>query len=109
MSEIPGEPCDEAAFGLARIVSWSEEDRAVLLDSVDESDYSLDDWIEALGAFEGWLEERGEERRPFRQIVGYIDCCTLMTSPGVSLGNLKVIVYQALTDFGFAFIDDAQV
>jgi len=89
--------------------SWSDAELAALREAVDESDYSLNDWIGALGAFEAWLAERGEERRPWREIVGYIHCCTLMASPGVALGNLEVVVNKSLIEFGFDFMADPQV
>lgn len=87
---------------------WTPEDRETLFTAVDDSDYSLADWIEALAAFDVWLEERGEVRRPWREIVGYIHCCTLMASPGVDLGVLKVIVIKSLTEYGFEFIGESQ-
>ncbi len=87
---------------------WHESERAALLEAVDESDYSLADWIEALAAFDRWLAARGEQRRPWCEIVGYIHCCTLMASPGVALGNLKVIVDQSLIEFGFHFLAESQ-
>jgi len=102
MSPAPG-PISFASLGL-----WNPGDRETLFTAVDDSDYSLADWIEALGAFEAWLEERDEARRPWREIVGYIHCCTLMASPGVDLGGLKVIVIKALTEFGFEFIGESQ-
>ena len=91
------------------LAAWSPDDRAALHEAVDASDYSLDDWIEALDAFDRWLSDRGEKRRPIREIVGYIHCCTYKASPGVALGNLEVILLQALTEFGFAFMEDTQV
>lgn len=95
-------------ISLASLDLWNPGDREALFTAVDDSAYSLADWIEALGAFEVWLEERGEASRPWREIVGYIHCCTLMASPGVDLGVLKVIVFKALTEFGFEFIGESQ-
>lgn len=88
--------------------SWSERDREALLAAVDESDYSLADWLAALAVFDRWLADQGEKGRPWREVVGYIHCCTLMASPGVALGKLEVIVSKALTDFGFHRIADPQ-
>lgn len=99
----PGAPLTAEA-----LACWTPEDRDALLSAVDESDYSLDDWLEALGTFCAWLEERGETRRPWRAMTGYVHCCTLMASPGIALGNLKVIVFQALTEFGFESMTESQ-
>ena len=100
---VPGAP-----FPAEALERWSAEERESLLTAVDESDYSLADWLEALGAFDAWLSARGEARRPWREIVGYIHCCTQMASPGIALGTLKVIVFQALTEFGFQFMTASQ-
>jgi len=91
------------------LAAWSSEDRDALHEAVDASDYALSDWTEALAGFDRWLSAKGEERRPRREMVGYIHCCTYSASPGIGLGRLEVIVYQALTEFGFAFIEDTQV
>lgn len=98
----------QGSFSLEELVGWTAEERDTLLAAIDESDYSLADWGGGIRAFEAWLAGRGETRRPWREIVGYIHCCTLMASPGVALGNLEVIVSKALTEFGFAFIDESQ-
>ncbi|MCB1203234.1 MAG: hypothetical protein KDN18_03160 [Verrucomicrobiae bacterium] len=75
---------------------------------IEESDYSLADWIEAIRSFEQYLAVKGEERRPWREMAGYLHCCTQMASPGIPLGNLKVIVNKALTEFGFEFMNESQ-
>jgi hypothetical protein len=92
----PGDPMTAET-----LAGWTPEEREALFSAVDESDYSLDDWLEALGSFCAWLEEGGESRRPWREMTGYIHCCTRMAAPGIALANLKVIVFQALTEFGF--------
>ncbi len=79
-----------------------------LLEDVDESDYSLADWVEALTAFDRWLAEQGEPRRPLAAMRSYIHCCTYLNSPQLSLPNLKVIVIKALTEFGFIAVSEAQ-
>lgn len=89
--------------------NWTSEDQAALLEAVDDSDYSLADWVEALDAFVHWLEQRGESRRPWQGMLGYIHCCAAMaTAPGIGLANLKVIVNQTLIEFGFQLLDEAQ-
>lgn len=80
-----------------------------LLDDVDESDYSLADWVEALIAFDGWLAEKGETRRPLAAMRSYIHCCTYLNSPQLCLPVLKVIVIKALTEFGFVAVSEPQI
>lgn len=79
-----------------------------LLDAVDDSDYSLADWVGAFVAFDEWLEEKGEKRRPLAEMRGYIHCCTYTNSPYLSLPTLKVIVVKALTEFGFDAVAESQ-
>lgn len=95
--------------------SWEKflercEDRNLddLLERVDESDYSLADWVEALLEFDRWLEERNVASRPLSAMVGYVHCCTLTTAKGITSPSLKVCVSQLLTEFGFSHISDPQ-
>jgi hypothetical protein len=81
----------------------------ILADAVDESDYSLVDWVEALLAFDAWLDEKGESRRPFPEMVGYVHCCTMTSSPVLSLPSLKVTLTEALTGFGFDAVSDPHI
>jgi hypothetical protein len=55
----PGDPMTAET-----LAGWTPQEREALFSAVDESDYSLDDWLEALGSFCAWLEEEGESRRP---------------------------------------------
>ena len=80
-----------------------------LLDQVDDSDYSLADWVEAFVAFDRWLAETGEMRRPLTGMRGYIHCCTFMNPPVLCSPSLKVIVIKALTEYGFDVLSEAQV
>ena len=79
-----------------------------LLDAVDDSDYSLADWVVAFVAFDEWLEEKGEKRRPLAEMRGYIHCCTYTNSPHLSLPILRVILIKALTEFGFDAVAEPQ-
>jgi len=88
--------------------TWPPEVQEALFAAVDESDYSLADWLEAIGAFCAWLEARAETRRPWLAMFDYIHCCTVAAPAGISLGNLKVIVQQALTEFGFRLLSESQ-
>ena len=95
---------------LKRLMSGAAPEHvSLLLEQVDGSDYSLADWMAALAEFDAWLEREGRIERPVGQMLGYIHCCTLMQSPGLSSPILKVIVCQSLTEFGFEGISDAQM
>lgn len=76
-------------------------DYEALATAVDESDYGLADWLEALSTFEQWLQVHSAPSRPFASIIGYIHCCTLMNAKGVITPSLNIIVNKALIDYGF--------
>lgn len=83
-------------------------DLDLLLEEIDSSDYSAQDWAAALVEFDCWLEDRGTAVRPFPQMVGYVHCCTLMNAPQIHLPSLKAIVHQSLTEFGFEAVSETQ-
>ncbi len=80
-----------------------------LIEEVDQSDYSLTDWVEALIEFDNWLSAKNVDIRPFNTMTGYIRCCTEMNAPQISLPTLKVIVHQSLTKFGFDASNASQI
>lgn len=84
-------------------------DLDALFEEVDQSDYSLPDWISAFLTFDRWMTEQKREARPFRGMMGYIHCCTLMNATQVSLASLNVIVGEALTDYGFDEVNVSQL
>lgn len=87
---------------LSSLVDRAEDvDLSAFLEQIDESDYWAEDWAEALIVFDSWLDENSISERPFREMVGYVHCCTLMNAPQLSLPALKVIVFQSLVEFGF--------
>ena len=106
----PSEPeASEPRIDPDPLSEWSEHERNSLLEAIDESDYSFADWIAALGAFDRWLADRGESRRPRKEMVGYIHCCTFGNAPGIALAKLEIIVYESLTEYGFILLDDTQI
>ncbi len=79
----------------------TQADYEELSSAIDESDYGLADWLEALISFEHWLQARAVLHRPFSSIIGYIHCCTLMNAKLVITPSLNIIVNKALIDYGF--------
>lgn len=76
-------------------------DYEALATAIDESDYGLADWLDALFSFEQWLQVHSVPTRPFASIIGYIHCCTLTNAKGVITPSLNIIVNKALIDYGF--------
>ena len=70
-------------------------------ETVDESAYALEDWIEAVLFFDSWLERVGCARRPVPAMIGYIHCCTLTLAETLSPPSLKDLVKENLERYGF--------
>jgi len=87
----------------------TDPDLEGFIEEVDQSDYSLHDWVDAFVEFDNWLSAKNIELRPFNTMTGYIRCCTEMNAPQISLPILKVIVYQSLTKYGFDATDASQI
>ena len=96
-----GEESDEASAIASITREATPSDYEALASAIDESDYGIADWLEALISFEHWLQARDVPTRPFASIMGYIHCCTLKNARGVITPSLNIIVTKALIDFGF--------
>lgn len=61
---------------------------AILFTYVDDSEYELSQWIEAIAYFKIWLDENSRETS-FEKVLGYISCCT--SSPENKTIKFKLI------------------
>ena len=68
---------------------------------IDDSSFSLADWIEALLAFDDWLVEKDIAARPVENMIGYIHCCTLTMAETLSPPNLAELTREMLDQYGF--------
>lgn len=75
-------------------------------EQVDESSFSLADWVEALLAFDGWLSDERVETRPVESMIGYIHCCTLTMAETLSPPNLASLTREMLEQHGFDAAQD---
>lgn len=72
------------------------------LAAVDDSDYSLADWVDALLAFDRWLAAHGTAARPFASMTGYLDCCAAAAPRTVGvLPALQALLLRNLEEYGF--------
>ncbi len=76
----------------------------ILLDYVDNSDYSLEDWILAHEIIDSWLEERGLKAE-FLTKLGYLQCCALSQESSDILRTLQSISQEMLENHGFELAD----
>ncbi len=71
----------------------------MLAAKVDDSPFDLRQWLEAIATVEGWLDDL-RLRANFDDILGYLECCCMMSSRSPSL-PLKEIAQDMLTEHGF--------
>ena len=77
----------------------AEDLQRALLEEVDESDFSLRDWIEALLVLNQWLEERSLNL-PFNDNIGYVSCAGASAGAGAHLSHLPSLVADLLEQYG---------
>lgn len=70
-----------------------------LLEQVDESDFSLRDWMEALIVLNQWLEERSLNL-PTNDNIGYVSCAVASAGAGAHLSHLPSLVRDLLEQYG---------
>ncbi|MGJ8641082.1 MAG: hypothetical protein ACSHYA_16955 [Opitutaceae bacterium] len=84
----------EAHFNGADQAAWDE-----FLELVDQSDFSLRDWVEAMRVIGQWLDGRGL-RMEFGDQVGYVSCASASAGAGANLAYLPGLVDEMLTTYG---------
>ncbi len=77
------------------------ESISALLDQVDDSHYSLGDWLAALLAFDAWLAEKEIAARPLDSMIGYIHCSTMGNAETLADPELARLVLVNLNEWGF--------
>lgn len=71
-----------------------------LFDAVDDSPYSLSQWIDAFVLLGRWMDARGL-RSPFQDQLGYVTCACEAAGAGASLTTLPATVSEMLEEYGF--------
>lgn len=72
-----------------------------LIEQVDQSDFSLADWIQALLHFDRWLDHKNITARPVANMTAYIHCCTLTLSGSLAPPDLARLTIDMLEQYGF--------
>ena len=70
-----------------------------LLEAVDESPFSLRQWVESLRTVRAWLDARGLEMKSADEI-GYVCCAGAAAGSGANLESLAVLVAEMLEAYG---------
>ncbi|WP_146209367.1 hypothetical protein [Coraliomargarita sinensis] len=87
-------------------LAWAEaylsdrESVRALVDAVDESPYSLRQWVDAFIVVGQWLDARGL-RASFQDQLGYVSCACEAAGAGANLTTLSGVVTEMLDDYGF--------
>jgi hypothetical protein len=71
----------------------------LLLEEVDDSHFSLQQWVEALIVLQQWLGARGLEL-PLKDSIGYVSCAAAAAGAGASLSHLPSMVDDLLEAYG---------
>jgi hypothetical protein len=96
-------------FGYApTLVAWFEGHLAeqggaflrTLVEAVDESPFSLHQWVEALAVMDKWLDSRRCEANLEDQI-GYVSCASASASRCPNEESLPDLVGEMLANYGF--------
>ena len=73
--------------------------RARFLDEVDESSFSLQQWVEALNRLVCWLDQR-ELRLKLEDQIGYVSCAAESASVGPGFSDLPELLDEMLETYG---------
>lgn len=71
-----------------------------LFQQVDDSVYSLKEWIEAIAFFHEEIEKRGQ-KTDFITLLGYLRCCALSPENKTRKRNFCELISEMLDDYGF--------
>jgi hypothetical protein len=97
---------EQGAFGVEALLIRGELENAdsvidKLLEYVDDSDYSLTDWLSALLEFDKWLVGEKVDARPVETMIGYIHCSTMGAPQTLTAPELSRVVLENLDEWGF--------
>jgi hypothetical protein len=93
-------------FGLAYILMHSShhtghaEQWELLVNTVEESDHSLGDWLECLEVMAAWLKTKGHHSN-LTNICQYLECCSAATASSNTHTRLARNTEEMLEQYGF--------
>ena len=75
------------------------EVRHQLLEAIDESEFSLHQWVDSLSIVIAWLDNRGLELA-MKEQIGYVCCAGEAAGAGANLTHLPSLVAEMLETYG---------
>lgn len=67
---------------------------------VDDSDYSIEDWIKAIAIFHQWLKQE-KLKSDFLTMLGYLACCSVSPENKTHKRDLCGLLQEMLDQYGF--------
>lgn len=84
--------------------AWTSQETSggwhLLLEYVDDSDFCLRDWVEALVSFSEWVEA-SDGAADLKTMLGYLHCCCI-SSQGECQLPLTHVLHEMLNQYGFS-------
>lgn len=77
----------------------SDTDLAIWIESIDESAYPLEEWLESLVYFQKWLHEN-QKGKNFTDQIEYISCCIQGSTNTGRLLTLLDLLKSYLENYG---------
>lgn len=92
-------PYSDCNYLFQEIDLLSDESLLIWIQTVDESSYSLQEWLEALVYFQKWLQEN-KKGKNFPDQIEYISCCIQGSSNTGRLLTLLDLLKSYLNTYG---------
>jgi hypothetical protein len=73
---------------------------SMMISQVDESNYSLGSWLEAIETFHNWIMEHSKST-DLETLLGFLSCCTEANPNTPTEPKLKEVVLEMLEQYGF--------
>jgi hypothetical protein len=97
-SEIP---YSDRNYLVQEIMMMSDAELAIWVQTIDESSYTLSEWLQSLVIFQAWLKDH-QKGKNFTDQIEYISCCIqgssntgrMLTLPDVLKGYLETFGVQ---------------
>lgn len=77
----------------------SDESLLIFIQSIDDSSYQIEEWLEALISFQKWLHEN-KKGKNFPDQIEYISCCIQGSSNSGRLLTLVNLLQSYLESYG---------
>jgi hypothetical protein len=92
-------PYADRNYLIQEIMMMTDSELSLWIQMMDESTYTLSEWLESLVFFQSWLKEQ-QKGKNFTDQIEYISCCIQGSSNTGRLLTLKDLLNGYLDSFG---------